>query len=160
MIIMIAAAAENNALGKDNKIIWHLPNDYKRFRLLTSGHHIIMGRKTFESLGKPLPNRKHIIITNQENYQAQDCIIVNSMEKALDACPANEDSYIIGGGEIYSLGMPFAEKLEITRVHESFDGDAYFPEIDNIKWNLENSVFNAKDDRHNYDYTYNTYIKK
>ena len=160
MIIMIAAAAENNALGKDNKIIWHLPNDYKRFRKLTSGHHIIMGRKTYESLGKPLPDRKHIIITNQENYQVEDCIIVNSMEKALDACPSNEDSYIIGGAEIYNLGMPFADKLEITRVHESFEGDAYFPEIDDTKWNLENSVFNMKDDKHNYDYTYNTYLRR
>ncbi|SHF86829.1 dihydrofolate reductase [Flavobacterium segetis] len=160
MIIMIAAAAENNALGKDNKIIWHLPNDYKRFRLLTSGHHIIMGRKTYESLGKPLPDRKHIIITRQENYQVENCIVVDNMEKALKACPKNEDSFIIGGGEIYSLGMPFADKLEITRVHENFDADAYFPEINDHEWKIIESEFNAKDEKNNYDYTYQTFIRK
>ena len=83
MIIMIAAVAENNALGKDNELVWHLPNDFKRFKTLTSGHHIIMGRKTFESFPKPLPNRTHIIITRQKNYQAEGCIIVDSIEKAL-----------------------------------------------------------------------------
>ena len=87
MIIMIAAVAENNALGKDNELVWHLPNDFKRFKTLTSGHHIIMGRKTFESFPKPLPNRTHIIITLQKNYQAEGCIIVDSIEKALSICP-------------------------------------------------------------------------
>jgi len=159
MIIMIAAAAENNALGKDNKIVWHLPNDFKRFKLLTSGHHIIMGRKTFESLEKPLPNRTHIIITRQQNYKADGCVVVESMETALDACPKGEDSFIIGGGEIYSLGMPYADKLEITRVHESFDADAYFPEIDKNKWKIDTSEFNAKDQNHKFDYTYETLVR-
>jgi dihydrofolate reductase len=157
---MIAAAAENNALGKDNKIVWHLPNDFKRFKLLTSGHHIIMGRKTFESFEKPLPNRTHIIITRQHNYKADGCIIVESMENALDACPSNEDSFIIGGGEIYSLGMPYADKLEITRVHESFDADAYFPEIDKNEWIIDTTEFNAKDQNHKFDYTYETFLRK
>lgn len=159
MIIMIAAAAENNALGKDNKIVWHLPNDFKRFKLLTSGHHIIMGRKTFESFEKPLPNRTHIIITRQQNYKADGCIIVESIEKALAACPKEEDSFIIGGGEIYSLGMPYADKLEITRVHESFDADAYFPEINMDQWKIDATEFNAKDQNHKYDYSYETLIK-
>jgi dihydrofolate reductase len=157
---MIAAAAENNALGKDNKIVWHLPNDFKRFKLLTSGHHIIMGRKTFESFEKPLPNRTHIIITRQHNYKADGCIIVESMENALDACPLDEDSFIIGGGEIYSLGMPYADKLEITRVHESFDADAYFPEIDKNEWIIDTTEFNAKDQNHKFDYTYETFLRK
>jgi dihydrofolate reductase len=156
---MIAAAAENNALGKDNKIVWHLPNDFKRFKLLTSGHHIIMGRKTFESFEKPLPNRTHIIITRQQNYKADGCIIVESIEKALAACPKEEDSFIIGGGEIYSLGMPYADKLEITRVHESFDADAYFPEINMDQWKIDATEFNAKDQNHKYDYSYETFIK-
>jgi dihydrofolate reductase len=160
MIIMIAAAAENNALGKDNKIVWHLPNDFKRFKLLTSGHHIIMGRKTFESFEKPLPNRTHIIITRQHNYKVDGCIIVESMENALDACPLDEDSFIIGGGEIYSLGMPYADKLEITRVHESFDADAYFPEIDKNEWIIDTTEFNAKDQNHKFDYTYETFLRK
>lgn len=159
MIIMIAAAAENNALGKDNKIVWHLPNDFKRFKSLTSGHHIIMGRKTFESLQKPLPNRKHIIITRQKDYQAEDCIVVDSMEKALNACPKNQDSFIIGGGEIYKIGLPFTDKIELTRVHHNFEADAYFPEINEKEWKLEKSEFNEKDEKHKYDYSYLTYVR-
>ncbi len=157
---MIAAAAENNALGKDGKIVWHLPNDYKRFRRLTTGHHIIMGRKTYESLQKPLPNRKHVIITRQKDYRAEDCIVVDTMQKALDACPKDEDSFIIGGGEIYTIGISFADKIELTRVHGTFEADAFFPEIKEEQWKLENSEFNEKDDSHNYEYTYQTFIRK
>ena len=160
MIIMIAAVAENNALGKDNELVWHLPNDFKRFKTLTSGHHIIMGRKTFESFPKPLPNRAHIIITRQKNYQAEGCIIVDSIEKALSICPKDEDSFIIGGGEIYTLGLAYTDKIEITRVHSSFEADAYFPEINKKDWKLEKYEFNEKDEKHKYDYTYETYIRK
>ena len=157
---MIAAAAENNALGKDNKIVWHLPNDYKRFRRLTIGHHIIMGRKTYESLKKPLPNRKHIIITKQRDYKAEDCIVVDSMQKALDACPKDEDSFIIGGGEIYKIGISYADKIELTRVHGIFEADAFFPEINGDEWKLEKSELNEKDDSHNYEYSYQTFVRK
>lgn len=157
---MIAAAAENNALGKDNKIVWHLPNDYKRFRQLTSGHYIIMGRRTFESLQKPLPDRTHIIITRQKDYQAPGCIVVDSIEKALSACPQDQDSFIIGGGEIYTIGLPYADKIELTRVHASFEADAFFPEIIDTEWKLEASEFNEKDEKHNYEYTYLTFIRK
>ncbi|QIH39307.1 dihydrofolate reductase [Flavobacterium sp. Sr18] len=160
MIIMIAAVAENNALGKNNELVWHLPNDFKRFKSLTSGHHIIMGRKTFESFLKPLPNRTHIIITRQKEYQAEGCIIVDSIEKALEICPKNEDSYIIGGGEIYNLGMPYADKIDITRVHQEFEADAYFPEIYPKEWQLILSEFNEKDEKHLYDYTFQTLIRK
>ena len=160
MIIMIAAVAENNALGKDNELVWHLPNDFKRFKTLTSGHHIIMGRKTFESFPEPLPNRTHIIITRQKNYQAEGCIIVDSIEKALSICPKDEDSFIIGGGEIYTLGLAYTDKIEITRVHSSFEADAYFPEINKKDWKLEKYEFNEKDEKHKYDYTYETYIRK
>lgn len=157
---MIAAAAENNALGKDGKIVWHLPNDYKRFRRLTTGHHIIMGRKTYESLQKPLPNRKHVIITRQKDYKAEDCIVVDTMQKALDACPKKEDSFIIGGGEIYTIGISYSDKIELTRVHGTFEADAFFPEINEEEWKLENSEFNEKDHSHNYEYTYQTFVRK
>ena len=160
MIIMIAAVAENNTLGKDNELVWHLPNDFKRFKALTSGHHIIMGRKTFESFPKPLPNRKHIIITRQKKYQAEGCIIVESIEEAINICPKDENSFIIGGGEIYTLGLPYTDKIEITRVHESFEADTYFPEINNKEWKIVSSEFNKKDEKHKYDYTYQTFIRK
>jgi dihydrofolate reductase len=160
MIIMIAAVAENNTLGKDNELVWHLPNDFKRFKSLTSGHHIIMGRKTFESFPKPLPNRTHVIITRQKGYQAKGCLVVDSIDKALAICPKDEDNFIIGGGEIYNLALPFTDKIEITRVHRNFEGDAHFPEINETEWEIIASEFNAKDEKHLYDYSYQTFIRK
>jgi dihydrofolate reductase len=160
MITMIAAAAENRALGKDNQLVWHLPNDFKRFKNLTTAHHIIMGRKTFESFPKPLPNRTHIIITRQADYQAEGCIVVDSIEKAIEKCPNGEDSFIIGGGEIYQLAMPFSDKIELTVVHHTFDADAFFPEINLEEWELVSSDLQAKDEKHLYDYTFETYIRK
>ncbi|MBJ2123075.1 dihydrofolate reductase [Flavobacterium sp. IB48] len=160
MIIMIAAAAENNALGKNNELVWHLPNDFKRFKSLTTGHHIIMGRKTFESFPKPLPDRVHIVISRQENYKPEGCIVVDSIEKAIALCPENDDSYVIGGGEIYNLALPFTDIIELTKVHHSFDGDAFFPKINKNEWILVESEENYKDEKHLYDYTYETYIRK
>ena len=160
MIVMIAAVAENNALGKNNELVWHLPNDFKRFKELTSEHYIIMGRKTFESFPKPLPNRTHVVITRQENYQPEGCIVVNSIENAIKACPENEIIYIIGGGEIYNQGLAFSDKIEITKVHAEFEADAFFPEVKAEEWELVQSDFNAKDEKHLYDYTYQTFVKK
>ncbi|MRX66617.1 dihydrofolate reductase [Flavobacterium resistens] len=160
MIIMIAAVAENNALGKNNDLVWHLPNDFKRFKSLTTNHHIIMGRKTFESFPKPLPNRTHVIITRQNDYNPEGCIVVDSIEKAIAVCPENEDSYIIGGGEIYNLALPFTDIIEITKVHHTFDADTFFPKINENEWLLVESEENFKDDKHLYDYTYETYIRK
>ena len=160
MIIQIAAAAENNALGKDNKLVWHLPNDFKRFKEITSGHYIILGRKTFESFPKPLPNRTHVIITRNKNYKAENCIIVNSLEEALRKVPKNEDTYIIGGAEIYKQSITISDKIELTRVHTTCEADAFFPEIDLLEWKLVFEEFHEKDEKHNYDYTFQTFIKK
>ncbi len=160
MIIMIAAVAENNALGKNNELVWHLPNDFKRFKNLTSGHHIIMGRKTFESFPKPLPNRTHIVITRQQDYNPEGCIVVNSIEEAIKSCPIDENIFIIGGGEIYNLGLPFSDKIELTIVHHTFEADAFFPEINENDWKIINSDFQQKDEKHLFDYTYQTYIRK
>ncbi len=157
---MIAAAAENNALGKDNELVWHLPNDFKRFKNLTSGHHIIMGRKTFESFPKPLPNRTHIVISRNEDYNPEGCIVVDSIEKALEICPKDQVSFIIGGGEIYKLGLEFSNKIELTLVHHSFEADAFFPEINLEEWELIQSEFQPKDEKHLFDYSYLTYIRK
>jgi len=160
MIIMIAAVAKNNALGKNNELVWHLPNDFKRFKELTSHHHIIMGRKTFESFPKPLPNRTHVVITRQKNYNPEGCIVVDSLDKAIATCPENEDSYIIGGGEIYNLAMSYTDIIEITRVQGVFDADTFFPEIKEEDWLLVESEANFKDEKHLYDYTYETYIRR
>ena len=160
MIIMIAAAAENNALGKDNQLVWHLPDDFKRFKQLTTGHYIIMGRKTFESFPKPLPNRTHIVISRQKDYHPEGCIVVHDIQKALDLVPKDEDGFVIGGGEIYKLSMPLSDKIELTRVHSAFDADAYFPEIDPSEWTLESSEFHPKDEKHHFDFTYETFLRK
>ena len=160
MTILIAAVAENNALGKNNDLLWHLPNDFKRFKEITSGHHIIMGRKTFESFPKPLPNRIHVIITRQNDFEHEGCIVVQNIEKALSVCPINENLYIIGGGEIYQQSISFADQLDITRVHHSFDADVYFPEIDPEIWELTSETFHQKDERHLFDYTFQTFVRK
>lgn len=160
MITAIAAAAENNVLGKNNSLLWHLPDDFKRFKLITFGHYIIMGRKTFETFPKLLPNRTHIIITRQKNYSAENCIIVDSIEKAIAAVPQNEDSFIIGGGEIYYLGLKWTDKIELTRVHTSFEGDTFFPIINQNDWKLTHEKFHPKDEKHNLDFTYQTFIRK
>lgn len=161
MIITIAAVAQNNALGKNNNLLWHLPDDFKRFKSLTTGHYIIMGRKTFESFPKPLPNRTHIIITRQKKYPVSDnCFAAESLNKAIEMCPKNQDIYIIGGGEIYAQSMDIADKLEITKVHQSFDADTFFPEIDNTKWELVEEVFHPEDEKHQFGFSFLTYLKK
>ena len=160
MVIMIAAAAENNALGKDNQLLWHLPDDFKRFREITTGHHIIMGRKTFESFPKPLPNRVHIVISHHKDYAPEGCIVVESIEKAIAKVPENEDAFIIGGGQIYRLASPLADKIELTKVHESFEADTFFPEINPAEWQLINAETHPKDERHKYDFTFETYVRK
>jgi dihydrofolate reductase len=160
MIILIAAIAENNALGKNNDLLWHLPKDFKRFKEITSGHHIIMGRKTFESFPKPLPNRTHVIITRQKDYVCEGCIVVQDLEKGIAICPKNEDIFVIGGGEIYSQSIHLADQLDITRVHHSFEADVFFPEIDLEIWELTTEVVNLKDEKHPYDYSFQTFVRK
>lgn len=161
-IILIAAASKNNALGKDNDLLWHLPDDFKRFKKLTSGHKIIMGRKTFESFPKPLPKRTHIIITRDKAYSVEfeDCMVVHSIEAALKLVENDEVSYIIGGGEIYRQSEKFANKIELTRVHKAFEADTFFPEIDLNDWELIEEEYHARDDKHKYDFTYLTYVRK
>src|SRR3990167_260227 len=131
MVTIMAAVAANNALGKDNQLIWHLPADLKRFKKTTLNHVVIMGRKTFESLGKPLPNRTNILITRDKNYKAEGCVVVNSLKEALEtAAKEDENPFILGGAEIYKQALPFTDKLDVTFVHHQFDADVFFPEID------------------------------
>lgn len=159
MITLIAAVAENNALGKNNDLLWHLPNDFKRFKALTSGHYIVMGRKTFESFPKPLPNRTHIIISRQKFDVPENCILVENLEKAIAVCPKNEEIFIIGGGQIYKQSINLADKLDITKVHYTFEADVFFPEIDLNVWKLQSSEFHPKDEKHQYDFSFESYIR-
>ena len=159
-ITIIVAAAENNAIGKDNDLIWSLPNDLKRFKKLTSGHCIIMGRKTFDSFPGLLPNRKHIVISRNKNISFSDEVtVVNNFEDAIRETGDDENPFIIGGGQIYKLAMDLVDKIELTRVHEEFKADTFFPKIDEDKWKLIHEEFNEKDERHQFSFTYKTYIK-
>jgi dihydrofolate reductase len=159
-LTLIAAAAENNALGKDNRMIWRLPDDFKRFKQLTTGHYIIMGRKTLESMNGPLPNRTNVVITRQQGYTHEGCLIVNSLGEALAACPQNEEVFVIGGGEIYNQSIARADKIELTRVMGiSPEADAYFPEISTDGWTLAESVFHGKDEKHAYEFVFETWVR-
>lgn len=160
ILTLIAAAGSNNEIGKDNQIIWHLPNDFRRFKAITTGHHIIMGRKTFESFPKPLPNRTHVIITRQKHYKAPDgCIVVGSLEQAMMACNGEKEVFIIGGGEIYAEAMPLADRIELTKVFGAFDADTFFPKIDFKEWNEIERTANEEDDTHCYKYHFITYVR-
>lgn len=160
-LIIIAAAAQNNALGKDNDLVWHLPDDFKRFKSLTTGHKIIMGRKTLESFPKALPNRKHIVITRDKKYTPKfPCTVAHSLDDAIALVDGQETAYIIGGGEIYKQSMNLATDIELTRVHGTFEADTFFPEIDETQWELLKEEHHPKDDRHQYAFTYLTYKRK
>lgn len=162
MITIIAAIAKNNALGKNNDLIWHLPADLKRFKRVTTGHHIIMGRNTFESIGKALPNRTTIIITRNEEYVKEGCLIANSVEEALEMAQDDEQIFIIGGAQIYKYTIEhnFADILDITLVHHEFEADAFFPEIDTNIWErVEREDFIA-DEKNKFDYSFIRFKKR
>ncbi|MFD1615652.1 dihydrofolate reductase [Gelatiniphilus marinus] len=160
-LTIIVAAAENDAIGKGNKLIWHLSDDLKRFKSLTNGHHIIMGRKTFESFPKPLPNRTHVVISRQKDYKVPSgVILVNSLEDAIDAAKNDAQPFIIGGGEIYKQAMTLADKIELTRVHESFEADTFFPKIDTSVWKETANTFHSKDENHEHEFSFLTYERK
>lgn len=160
-LIIIAAAGANNALGINNDLPWHLPDDFKRFKALTSGNKIIMGRKTLESFPQPLPNREHIVITRDRKYTPKfPCTVVHSLEEAIALANAEPRAFIIGGGEIYRQAMAMATKIELTRIHHTFQADTFFPEIDPERWELIQEEYHGKDKRHAHDFTYQTYLRK
>lgn len=160
-LTIIVAAGENDAIGKNNQLIWHLSDDLKRFKELTNNHYIIMGRKTFESFPKPLPNRKHVVITRQENYKVPEgVIVVNSLANAIEAANNDDQPFIIGGGEIYKQAMLFANKIELTRVHHSFEADTFFPKIDSSIWKETSNTFHDKDENHEYAFSFITYERQ
>ncbi|MEQ3501044.1 dihydrofolate reductase [Tenacibaculum sp. SSH1-16] len=161
MITLIAAIAKNNALGKDNDLIWHLPADLKRFKKVTTGHPILMGRNTFESIGKPLPNRTSIIITRNNNYFVDGCLMANSIEHAIELTEG-KDAFIIGGAQIYkdALEQNLVDRLDITLIHHEFEADAFFPEINMEIWKeVAREDFKA-DEKNKYDYSFVSYEKR
>ncbi|HHC80267.1 MAG TPA: dihydrofolate reductase [Flavobacteriia bacterium] len=160
MITIIAAIGNNGELGKDNDLIWHLPNDLKRFKKVTAGHHVIMGRKTYESLGKPLPNRTNIVITGNRDFNAEGCLVVNSLEAALEAANTDTAPYILGGAQIYKQAIEIADMLDLTLVNAELEADAFFPQIDTSVWKETARQDFKADEKHRYDYSFVTYQRK
>lgn len=161
-ISLVAAVAKNNAIGRRNELLWHLPADFKHFKNTTSNHYILMGRKTFESFPKPLPNRIHLIVTKQLNYEVpENCFVFSSIEEAITfAVIKNQEIvYVIGGGEIYRQTIQMADELIVTHVEASFnDADAFFPEIGD-QWHVVSKVFFEADDKNIFDFTIIKYQK-
>lgn len=161
MITIIAAIGNNNELGKDNDLIWHLPADLKRFKKVTTGHTIVMGRNTFESIGKPLPNRRSVIITRNKDYQQEGCVVVHSLEEAIELIKGEEKAFIIGGAQIYKEAMQkqLIDQLDVTKVHEDFEADVYFPEIKDSEWTLFSNETHTPDEKNKYTYSFLQYRK-
>ena len=159
MITIIVAASENDVIGNNNKLIWHLSKDLIRFKNLTKGHHVIMGRKTFESMPKALPNRTNVVITRNKNYTAENITVVDSLENALKVCKDDPQPFIIGGGEIYRIGLTYAKRIELTRVYHNFEGDTTFPQIDKNLWKEVENIKMFDIENHNYNFSFITYDK-
>ena len=159
MLSIIVAKAKNNIIGKDNKIIWHLPEDLKHFKNLTTGHVIIMGRKTFESLGKPLPNRKHIIFSQNPDFKVNDenVEVIHSLLQIQDLIEGKEEVFVIGGAMIYNFLMPYVNKMYVTEIEKDFEGDVFFPSIDETVWKETSREKGLKDENNNLDYYFVTY---
>lgn len=163
-ISIIAAVSDNNVIGKDNKLLWRLSNDLKRFKKLTTSKVVIMGQNTYESLPiKPLPNRVNIVITNDSDIYYDNCDTVNGIDHAINRAKywaKDDEIFIIGGGSVYKQFFNISNKLYITKVHHKFDGDTFFPEINSQYWNLISEEKFKKDDKNEYDYSYLIYERK
>lgn len=160
MTTIVVAMGEKNGIGADNQLLWHLPKDLKHFKDLTSGHPIIMGRKTYESIGKALPNRTNIVISRKKNWFEEGILIVGSIKEAVKfAKKIDENVFIIGGGNIYEQTMEIADKLEVTLVKAELKADTFFPKIDPKIWKLTEEVFHEKDEKNEYDFSFQTYEK-
>lgn len=159
IVSFIAAIGKNRELGFGNKLPWHLPDDLKRFKEITRGHTVIMGRKTYESMGRLLPERKNIIITREKSYKIEGAIIVSSIEEALKECEGDKEVFIIGGGEIFKLAFPYATRMYLTHADAERLADAFFPEFNISDWKVVSEEFHPKDEKHAYDFTFKTYEK-
>jgi dihydrofolate reductase len=158
MLSIIVAADRNNVIGKDNALIWHLPNDLRYFKEKTTGHAIIMGRRTFESVGKPLPNRRNIIITRNPDFKADGCEVVTSLNEALQLVSPDDENFIVGGEDIYRQALPLADRVYLTRIDHAFEGDRHFPQL-GAEWELTEQTQGIVDDRNAFAHTFQTFTR-
>lgn len=162
LISLIAAATENNVIGKNNDLPWNLPDDMKFFVQTTRGHHILMGRKNLQSFGKLLPNRTNIVLTSNRDFTFEDAVIKHDLKDAIDfaARRGEKELMIIGGGEIYKQALAIADRIYLTRIHAVIEGDTFFPELDKNEWKEISSNYHPKDERHPYDFTFKVLERK
>jgi dihydrofolate reductase len=160
IISLVAAASDNNVIGKNNALPWRMPADMKFFKNLTMGHTVVMGRKTYESMGKPLPGRKNIIITRNSNYKAEGCVVVGSFAEVIEICKEEGEIFIVGGSEIYRQIINKADKIYLTRVHGIFDGDAYFADIHSDEWVESHKTDYEADEKNPYPYAFMEYLRR
>jgi dihydrofolate reductase len=160
MTTIVVAMGEKNEIGFENQLLWHLPKDLKHFKEITSGHPVIMGRKTYESIGKPLPNRTNIVISRKNDWFEEGILIVGSIKEAIKfAKKIDEEIFIIGGGKIYEQTMDLVDKLEITLVKADLEADTFFPKIDSKIWKKTDEIFHEQDEKNQYDFCFQTYEK-
>ena len=160
IVSLIAAMSENRVIGREGKLPWYLPRDMRRFKTLTTGHAVIMGRKTFETLGAPLPNRRNLVVTGNRAYEASGADVAHSLDAALSLVEGDEEIFIAGGGEIYRLALPVADRIYLTVVHDAFNGDARFPEFPMHDWRLAEDLRYESDERHAFPFSFRLYVRR
>lgn len=160
MISFVVAMDQNRVIGKENQLPWHLPADLKYFKKVTTGHTIVMGRKTFESIGRPLPNRRNVVLTRDEQYEAEGCEVVNTIEEVLSIARKEEECFVIGGTEVFMLFWDHVDRLYVTYIDESFEGDTFFPEIDRAEWEIVGVEEGVVDEKNRYRHEFRTYERR
>ncbi|HET7578633.1 MAG TPA: dihydrofolate reductase [Bacillales bacterium] len=160
MISFLLAMGKNRVIGKDNGMPWHLPADLAFFKKKTMGHMIVMGRKTHESIGKALPGRRNVVVTRDTNYEAEGCIVVHSVDEARELFGNDEEVFVIGGTKLFNAFFSYADRLYVTYINEEFDGDTFFPEIDDMKWKRTSVEQGVRNEKNPYDYSFITYDRK
>ena len=158
-ISLICAASQNGVIGIENRLPWKLPADLKRFKALTMNHPVIMGRKTFESIGKPLPGRTNIVVSKQKGFQTCGALVAGSLEEALRLCENAEEAFVIGGASLYQQALPMVDKIYLTRIHQDFEGDSYFPELDKSAWRETSHEDFQPEKENKYPYSFLTFEK-
>jgi dihydrofolate reductase len=159
IVSLVAAMAENRVIGKNGRLPWHLPDEIKHFKKLTVDHTVIMGRKTYDEVGRPLPNRRNVVISRNPVFQPTGATVVPTLDEALALGASEEEVFVIGGGEIYALALPRADRLYLTVVHASIEGDTVFPPLDQSAWMLDDEAFHPSDERHAISFTIRTYSR-
>lgn len=160
MVSVIVAIARNGVIGDRNRLIWHISEDLRRFKAITTGHPVAMGRKTYESLGRPLPGRTNVVITRQRDYRAEGCTVVDSLEKAIDLFSPDEEIFVIGGGEIYRQALPLANRFYLTVVCADYEGDTRFPQWDPLEWTLVSEERHERGEKFDHPFVFRDYIRK